>query len=68
MAGERILAVDDNAANLKLVSYVLIRRGYQVQSASGAAEALQALETFHPALILMDMQMPGIDGFELTGA
>src|SRR5882672_1178899 len=66
MAGEPILVVDDNPTNLKLVSYLLTRRGYQVQSAAGAREALEALQTFRPALILMDMQMPGIDGFELT--
>ncbi len=55
-----------SGAELKLVSYLLSRRGYQVQSAAGAREALEALQTFRPALILMDMQMPGIDGFELT--
>jgi CheY-like chemotaxis protein len=66
MAGEPILVVDDNPTNLKLVSYLLTRRGYQVQSAAGAREVLEALQTFRPALILMDMQMPGIDGFELT--
>ncbi len=52
MAGERILIVDDNR--------------YQVKCATGAEEALEVLRTFRPALILMDMQMPGIDGFELT--
>jgi two-component system, cell cycle response regulator DivK len=66
MAGEPILVVDDNATNLKLVSYLLTKRGFEVQSAAGAKEALEALKTFHPVLILMDMQMPGIDGFELT--
>jgi CheY-like chemotaxis protein len=66
MAGESILVVDDNPTNLKLVSFLLVKRGYQVRSASGAHEALEALKEFHPALILMDMQMPGIDGFELT--
>ena len=66
MAGESILVVDDNPTNLKLVSFLLVKRGYQVRSASGAQEALEALKEFHPALILMDMQMPGIDGFELT--
>jgi CheY-like chemotaxis protein len=66
MAGEPILIVDDNPTNLKLVSFVLVKRGYQVRTANGAKEALEALEDHHPVLILMDMQMPGIDGFELT--
>jgi CheY-like chemotaxis protein len=66
MAGESILVVDDNPTNLKLVSFLLVKRGYQVRSASGAQEALEALKEFHPVLILMDMQMPEIDGFELT--
>jgi CheY-like chemotaxis protein len=66
MAGEPILIVDDNPTNLKLVSFLLVKRGYQVRSAGGAQEALEALKEFHPVLILMDMQMPEIDGFELT--
>jgi CheY-like chemotaxis protein len=66
MAGEPILIVDDNPTNLKLVSFLLVKRGYQVRSAIGAQEALEALKDFHPVLILMDMQMPGMDGFELT--
>jgi CheY-like chemotaxis protein len=66
MAGEPILIVDDNPTNLKLVSFLLVKRGYQVRSAVGAQEALEALKDFRPVLILMDMQMPGIDGFELT--
>jgi len=66
MAGERILIVDDNPINMKLVSFLLDKRGYQVKCATGAEEALEVLRTFRPALILMDMQMPGIDGFELT--
>jgi CheY-like chemotaxis protein len=66
MAGEPILVVDDNPTNLKLGTFLLAKRGYQVRSVSGAQEALETLKEFHPALILMDMQMPGIDGFELT--
>ena len=66
MAGEPILIVDDNPTNLKLVSYLLVKRGYEVKCANGAEQAMEALRTFRPALILMDMQMPGIDGFELT--
>jgi CheY-like chemotaxis protein len=66
MAGEPILIVDDNPTNMKLISFLLAKKGYQVQSAASGEEALQVLKTFRPVLILMDMQMPGIDGFELT--
>jgi CheY-like chemotaxis protein len=66
MAGEPILAVDDNAANLKLVRVVLQLEGYDVRTATTADEALAVLETFRPRLILMDIQLPGIDGLELT--
>jgi CheY-like chemotaxis protein len=66
MPGELILIVDDNPGNMKLVSYLLEKRGYDVLTATGADEAIQLLETRHPRLILMDLQMPGIDGFELT--
>ena len=66
MAGEPILIVDDNPANLKLARVLLAGEGYDVRTAADAAEALAVLETFHPRLILMDLQMPGMDGFELT--
>jgi two-component system cell cycle response regulator DivK len=66
VANEPILIVDDSPANMELVSFLLTRRGYEVRAAGSAAEALTALETFRPRLILMDLQMPGIDGFELT--
>ncbi len=66
MAGEPILIVEDNPLNMKLVSFLLARKGYDVRCAAGAEEALDVLKTFRPVLILMDMQMPGIDGFELT--
>ena len=66
MAGEPILIVDDNTANLKLASFLLTKRGYEVHSAMGAEAALQLLRAFVPRLILLDLQMPGVDGFELA--
>ena len=66
MAGETILIVDDNAANLKLARILLQGEGYQVRTAADAEEALRVLETFTPRLILMDIQLPGMDGLELT--
>jgi two-component system, cell cycle response regulator DivK len=66
VAGEAILIVDDNVMNLKLVRVLLAGEGYDVRVAADAPEALAVLETFTPRLILMDIQLPGIDGLELT--
>jgi len=61
-----ILIVDDNPTNMKLVSYLLRNKDYDVKTAQSALEALELLREFHPGLILMDLQMPDIDGFTLT--
>ncbi len=66
MAGEPILIVDDNAANLKLARVLLQAEGYEVRAAANAEEALAVLKGYRPRLILMDIQMPGMDGLELT--
>jgi CheY-like chemotaxis protein len=66
MAGERILIVDDNATNLKLVAYLMKANGYAVDTALEAQAALSAIARNHPDVILMDIQLPGIDGLELT--
>jgi CheY-like chemotaxis protein len=61
-----ILVVDDNLTNRKLVSFLLGSRGYQVRTVGDASEALEVLSSFRPRLILMDLQLPGMDGLELT--
>lgn len=66
MAGERILIVDDNATSLKLAAYLMRARGYDVTVAADAEAALDAIELQHPDLVLMDIQLPGIDGLELV--
>lgn len=66
MPGEPILVVDDNPGNMKLVSFLLTNRGYKVKTAVSADAAVELLQTFEPRLIVMDLQMPGVDGFELT--
>jgi two-component system cell cycle response regulator DivK len=66
MAGEPILVVDDNPQNLKLARVLLSIEGYEVRAAADAEEALRILESFAPRLILMDLQLPGMDGLELT--
>ena len=66
MEGTSILIVDDNAQNLKLARVVLANEGFDVHTASNAEDALQLLRTVTPRLILMDIQLPGMDGLELT--
>ena len=64
----RILVVDDQSANIRVVSALLERHGYQVSSASNGADALVVAAEARPDLILLDMMMPGMDGFELLAA
>jgi CheY-like chemotaxis protein len=66
MSGEPILIVDDNPINLKLVRVLLKGEGYEVRTAEDAAEANAVLGEFQPRLILMDIQLPGVDGLELS--
>lgn len=66
MTRELILVVDDNPVNLKLACALLRRNGYDVWTAVDANETLAVLRTVHPHLILMDIQLPDIDGLTLT--
>ena len=66
MSGDRILIVDDNATNLKLVAYLMKAHGYVVDTALDAESAIEAIRVHRPDVILMDIQLPGIDGLELT--
>jgi CheY-like chemotaxis protein len=66
MPGEPILVIDDTPVNLKLTRLVLLTEGYPVETAHDAEEALEILKRFRPRLILVDIQLPGMDGLELT--
>ena len=66
VAGEPILIVDDNVQNLKLARVILANEGFDVQTAADAEEALALLRTSRPHVILMDLQLPGMDGLQLT--
>jgi CheY-like chemotaxis protein len=64
--GAAVLVIDDNAHNLKLLRVLLSVDGYDVRTATDAEDALRVLGTFTPEVILMDLQLPGMDGLELT--
>ena len=63
---ESILVVDDEPANLKLLTVLLSRHGYQVHEARTAEEALEIAAKIRPRLVLADIQLPGMDGLEMT--
>ncbi|MCX5864263.1 MAG: ATP-binding protein [Deltaproteobacteria bacterium] len=65
-SGGRILLVEDNAVNQRLASILITREGYEVEVASDGAEALEHLRHQVFDLVLMDVQMPNMDGMEAT--
>ena len=67
MAGETILIVEDNEKNLKLFRDVLQFKGYQTLSAETAEDGIALASSACPDLILMDIQLPGMDGVTALG-
>jgi two-component system, cell cycle response regulator DivK len=67
MAGELILMVEDNAKNLKLVRDLLLVKGYQTLEAGSAELGVEFARRHRPQLILMDIQLPGVDGVTALG-
>src|SRR5256885_4171878 len=61
---ERILVVDDTPANIQTVAAILKGKGYQLSVATNGKQALDALTKIRPDLILLDVMMPELDGFE----
>lgn len=61
-----ILVVEDNPVNMRLLRLLLRAHGHEVLEAATGQEALAALHARLPALILLDMQLPGMDGFSLA--
>lgn len=68
MGSPHILVIEDNAINLELLVYALTAFGYEVQSATSASAALALARNEAPALILCDIQMPGMDGYQFGEA
>ena len=66
MTGAPILVVDDSPVNLKLMRLLLTYEGFEVRTTERAEEALRMLDSYRPALVLADIQMPGMDGVEMT--
>ena len=64
MAGELILVVEDNDKNRKLVRDVLTAKGYRLVEAETGEDGVRLGREQHPALVLMDIQLPGINGIE----
>jgi two-component system, sensor histidine kinase and response regulator len=64
LAGCKILIVDDDRLNLRILSGILRREGYILADASSGERAIELYATFLPDLVLLDVMMPGIDGFE----
>jgi CheY-like chemotaxis protein len=66
VSGEKILLIEDNAVNRDLTEFLLESQGYQVREAATAEEAFEILKTELADLIVMDIQLPGMDGLEAT--
>lgn len=67
MSNIRVLYIEDNPDNRLLVQRVLMAEGYQVLVAANAVDGLKLAESEHPSLILVDINMPDVDGYTVTG-
>ena len=63
---KRILVVEDNKQNMYLATFLLEKNGYDVITARNGLEAIEIAKAKHPDLILMDIQLPEMDGYEAT--
>ncbi len=66
MDGKKLLLVEDNPVNRRLAMFLLHSQGYQVREATSAQEAFEILKTEPMDLIVMDIQLPGMDGLAAT--
>lgn len=66
MSEAMILVVEDNPDNMYVLDHFLTRKGYVVRQAVRGEEAIQEVRHHRPALVLMDMQMPGMDGYAVV--
>lgn len=66
MSGQKILIVDDDYDTRTVVKTILVGSGYHVEEAASGQEALDALENFDPELIVLDVMMPGMSGYDVV--
>ncbi len=66
MNEKKVLLVEDNEVNRRLAGFLLRSHGYEVREATSAAAAFEMVEKERPDLIVMDIQLPGMDGLEIT--
>ncbi len=66
MAGKRILVVEDDKSILDLEERILLDAGYQVDCSTSGSDALEMVKANHYAVVVADVMMPGMDGFDLT--
>src|SRR4051812_35230821 len=64
LRSRKVLVVDDDRLNIKILAGILRGEGYALEEASSGEKALEAYANFHPDLVLLDVMMPGINGFE----
>lgn len=65
---KKILYIEDNEQNLYLVSFILEKNGYEVVAARDGQEGITTARHLKPALILLDIQLPGMDGYSVAKA
>jgi two-component system, cell cycle response regulator DivK len=66
MSTDSVLIVEDTPINMKVVQFVMERAGFEVRTATSAEKALEVLKNFCPRVVLTDIQLPGMNGLELT--
>ena len=65
VTNKKIVCIEDDPGMIDLIKLILTRRGYDVTGASGGREGLAAVELHKPALVLLDLMMPDMDGWEV---
>jgi len=65
MSGKRILCIEDETEMIDLMRLILSRKGYEVHGAPGGMEGIKLVRELHPDLVLLDLMMPVMDGWEV---
>ncbi|MEM6965541.1 MAG: response regulator, partial [Bacteroidota bacterium] len=63
---KKVLLVDDEPGILTALEYLMETNGFEVEKATNGQMALEKVEDFHPEIVVLDVMMPGIDGFEVA--